>query len=327
MSSPTIRHILATLMALGASSTVAMAAPMAGSCAVFPADNIWNTPVDSLPVDPKSADYVSSIGGSETLKADFGSGEYEGSTIGIPYVTVPANQPDVPIVFAGFGNEPEPYTDESDAGPFPIPADAPVEGGLKSEGDRHVIVVQEGTCILFELYKAVPNADGSWNAVGSARFDLKSNDLRTEGWTSTDAAGLPIFPGLVRYDEIKTGEITHALRFTAPRTRQEFVWPARHYASSDDDPALPPMGQRFRLKASVDITRFSRTNQVILRALQVYGMILADNGSAWFISGAPDKRWSNDQLQSELPRLTGDDFEAVDATVFLQDNSSGVAGK
>jgi len=218
-----------------------------------------------------------------------------------------------------------PAVEESDAGPYPVPADAPIEGGTDSPDDRHVLVVQEQSCTLYEIYKAVPNADGSWNTVGSARFDLESNELRIAGWTSADAAGLPIFPGLVRHEEVASGEIRHALRFTAPRTSRAYVWPARHYASSSDDPALPPMGQRFRLKASVDIGRFSAENQVILRALQTYGMILADNGSAWFVSGAPNDAWDNDALNAELRQLVGSDFEAVDVSSLMRDADSGQA--
>jgi hypothetical protein len=295
-----------------------------GGCPVFPADNIWNRPVTNLPVDPNSDAYVRSIGAGERLHADFGAALYEGAPIGIPFVVVPAGQQNVPVVFAGFGDEPA-YPDESDAGAAPIPPDAPVEGGLQSGDDRHVIVVQKQSCTLFELYKAAPNPDGSWNAVASVRFDLKSNALRPDGWTSADAAGLPVFPGLVRYDEVAAGEITHALRFTAPRTRNAYVWPARHAASRRSDPGLPPMGQRFRLKASVEISGFSPANQVILRALQTYGMILADNGSPWFLTGAPDRRWNDEALQGELRRLTGADFEAVDVSALMRNPNSGAA--
>ncbi len=300
------------------------AGPTVGSCAVFPVDNIWNTPVDTLPVDPRSDDYVASIGSEKSLKADFASALYEGAPIGIPYVFVPRDQPMVPVVFADFGDEPA-TPDESDAGPYPIPPDAPIEGGPESSEDRHVLIVQEQSCTLFELYKAVPNADGSWNAVSSARFDLGTNELRIEGRTSTDAAGLPILPGLVRYDEIAAGEIAHALRFVAPRTQQKYVWPARHFASDNEDPALPPLGQRFRLKASVDISEFSPTNQVILKALKTYGMMLADNGSAWFLTGAPDARWDDDALNAEFRQVTGSDFEAVDVSSLMREADSGEA--
>jgi hypothetical protein len=304
--------------------TAALAQPVIGRCPVFPANNIWNTPVDTLPVDPRSGDYIASIGAAIGIKADFGSGLYENARIGVPFVGVTSDQPMVPIHFAGFGDEPEPYVDESDPGPYPIPPGAPIEGGPDAVRDRHVVVVQQGSCMLFELYKGVPNGDGSWNAVASARFDLESNDLRIDGWTSADAAGLPIFPGLARYDEVAAGRISHALRFTVPETRRDHLWPARHHASDSDDPALPPMGQRFRLKASVEISGFSPANQVILRALQTYGMILADNGSPWFISGAPHDLWDNDDLR-ELGRITGADFEAVDVTSLMNDPNSGEA--
>jgi hypothetical protein len=301
------------------------AAPSVGGCDVFPADNIWNARVDGLPVHASSDRYVASIGAHESLKPDFGAGLYEGRPMGIPYVVVPANQPMVPILFKPFGDEEEVNADESDPGPFPVPRDAPIEGGKDSTDDRHVLVVQERSCLLFELYKAVPNADGSWSAVASAIHGLRGNALRPDGWTSTDAAGLPIFPGLVRYEEVAAGEIAHALRFTAPRTQQAYVWPARHYASSTKDAALPPMGQRFRLKAEVDISGFSPANQVILRALQTYGMILADNGSPWFISGAPHGSWNNDELQDELRKLKGSDFEAVDVSSLMRNADSGQA--
>lgn len=296
---------------------------MIGGCPVFPGDNVWNTRVDALPADPRSAEYVASIGEGANLKGDFGSGQYEGAPVGIPYVVVPMNQPKVEIRYAPFEGE-EPAPDESDAGPYPIPRGAPIEGGPRSKDDRHVIVVQQGSCTLFELYKAVPNPDGSWNAASGARFDLEGHELRNDGWTSADAAGLPIFPGLVRHDEVAAGEIRHALRFTAPKTRKAYVWPSRHYASHSDDEALPPMGQRFRLKAGVDITQFSKKNQVILRALKAYGMFLADNGSPWFLSGAPHEAWNNDEL-NELRRLRGSDFEAVDTSTLMRDADSGQA--
>ena len=315
---------LGVVLASAQSGPALGAGPAIAGCPVFPADNIWNTPVTDLPTHQRSADYVASIGADMPLKADFGSGLYENAPIGIPYVVVHRDQADVPIHYAPFEDEAD-VAEESDPGPYPVPADAPIEGGLDSTDDRHVLVVQEQSCTLYELYKAVPNADGSWNAVGSARFDLESNELRPDGWTSADAAGLPIFPGLVRYEEVATGEINHALRFTAPRTAKAYVWPARHFASSSDDPALPPLGQRFRLKADVDVSRFSPTNQVILRALQIYGMILADNGSPWFLSGAPNDGWNNDSLNVELRQITGSDFEAVDASSLLVGDDSGQA--
>ncbi len=290
-------------------------------CPVFQLDNIWNTPVDKLPVDPRSAQYVASIGSDQPLRTDFGSGLHEGAPIGIPYVVVPFRQPKVPIHFRNFGDEAH-IADESDSGPYPIPRNAPIEGGPNSKDDRHVIVVQEGSCTLFEIYKAVPNADGSWNAVSAAKFDLEGHELRIDGRTSADAAGLPIFPGLVRFEEVAAGEIRHALRFTAPRTQRAYVWPARHFASRATEPALPPLGQRFRLRADVDISRFSPRNQVILRALKTYGMMLADNGSPWFLSGAPHGNWNDDELR-ELRRIKGTDFEAVDVSNLQAGPDSG----
>lgn len=287
-------------------------------CPILPADNIWNRRVDDLPVDTRSLQYVSSIGIDDTMHADFGSGVWPpGSTspIGIPFVEVPAGQPNVTITFTAYG-------DESDAGPYPIPADAPVEGGPSGDGDRHVLVLDPDACMLYELFYAWPQTDGSWEAASGAVYDLRSNALRPDGWTSADAAGLPILPGLVRYDEVATGAITHAIRFTAPRTRRSHVWPARHDASSSTDPSLPPMGQRFRLKASFDISGFSPDVQVILVALKQYGMILADNGSPWYLSGAPDSRWDNDVLH-ELGQIPGSAFEAVDVSALMVGPDSG----
>ena len=290
--------------------------PQVGICPVFPADNVWNARVDSLPVDPMSDAYVETIGASTHPHADFGSGTWEGAPIGIPYVIVPPDQPLVPIHIS-------PYGDESDPGPYPVPADAPIEGGSASTGDRHVLVVREGECRLYELYRAFPNPDGSWDAASAAIFDLSSNDLRQAGWTSADAAGLPILPGLVRYDEVASGEIRHAIRFTAPQTRRAYVWPARHFASSSTDPDRPPMGQRFRLKAGfvIDDT-FSPEGRVILRAFQRYGLILADNGSAWYVSGAPDERWDNSALRRDFDRVQGSDFEAIDVSSLMADPDS-----
>jgi len=301
------------------------ASPTVGGCPVFPADHIWNTPVDKMPVDPRSQQYIATIGAEKPLRADFGSGLYEGAPIGIPFVVVPMKQPKVAINFRAFEDE-EPATDESDPGPYPIPRDAPIEGGPDSKDDRHVIVVQEGSCTLFEIYKAVPNADGSWSTVGSAKFDLEGHELRRDSWTSADAAGLPIFPGLVRAEEIASGEIRHALRFTVPRTRKAYVWPARHAASRSIDEALPPLGQRFRLRADFDISKFSKTNRIILRALKTYGMMLADNGSAWFLNGAPHPDWNDDELR-ELRKVLGSDFEAVDVSSLMVDADSGQAIK
>ncbi len=322
---PAAARIGLALVVAGLSGAALAAGPIIGDCPVFPADNIWNARLDGLPVHPRSDDYVESIGADSPLKADFGAALENGAPIGIPFVVVPADQPDVPIRFAPFGDEAEAYADESDPGPFAVPADAPIEGGPDATGDRHVLVVQEESCILYELYKSAPNADGSWNAVSAARYDLSSNDLRPDGWTSADAAGLPIFPGLVRYEEVAAGEIVHALRFTAPETVRAYVWPARHFASRSEDPALPPMGQRFRLKADVDISGFSPATQVILRALKLYGMMLADNGAPWFVSGVGHERWDDDALNSEFRRLTGADFEAVDVSSLMAEPHSGRA--
>ncbi|MCI0544539.1 MAG: hypothetical protein L0Z49_08880 [Actinobacteria bacterium] len=291
------------------------------SCPVLPADNIWNTPVDDLPVHPLSGQYVSRIGSGASMHADFGSGVWplgSDSPIGIPYVTVGASQPDVAIQFTS-------WPGESDPGPYPVPADAPVEGGPSASGDRHVIVVDTADCVLYELFYAFPNGDGTWRAANGARHDLDSNALRPAGWTSADAAGLPIYPGLVRYEEVASGVIRHAIRFTAPQTKSAYVWPARHEASSITDPSYPPMGQRFRLKASFDISGFSWQTQVILQAMKIYGIILADNGSPWYISGAPDPRWDNDVLH-ELHQVEGSDFEAVDVSTLVVDPDSGQAG-
>ncbi|MGI8516859.1 MAG: hypothetical protein ACR2ME_00720 [Acidimicrobiia bacterium] len=294
--------------------------PPASGCSILPANNIWNTRIDGLPLAANSAAYISSIGFAATLHPDFGSGVWPPDTdspIGIPFVEVDASQPLVAINYTVYG-------DESDPGPFPIPSAAPIEGGPSSDGDRHVLVVDHAGCRLYELYRAFPQTDGSWNADSGAAYDLNSNTLRPDGWTSADAAGLPIFPGLVRYDEVAAGFIGHAIRFTAPSTQRAYVWPARHYASSSTDPDLPPMGQRFRLNASFDISGFSPEIQVILTAMKQYGLILADNGSAWYISGAPDERWNNDILR-ELKAIPGSAFEAVDVSGLQVSPDSGEA--
>ena len=297
--------------------TPAAAQPALGGCTVFPPDNIWNTRVDQLPVHPRSAEYVAAIGLAAPLHPDFGAGMWEGGPIGIPFVVVPAEQPPMAILFTEYG-------EESDPGPYPVPAAAPVEGGPEADGDRHVLVLRQGECKLYELYRAFPGAAGSWEAESGAVYDLGSHALRPAGWTSADAAGLPILPGLVRYEEVAAGEIAHALRVTAPATQAAYVWPARHLASDIVDPSYPPMGLRLRLRADLDLADFSPPVQVILRALQRYGLILADNGSPWFISGAPDPRWDDDMLR-ELKRLHGSDFEAVDVSSLQLDPDSGQA--
>jgi hypothetical protein len=269
---------------------------------LFPADNPWNQDISAAPVDPNSDNLIASIGLNTAFHPDFGT-TWAGAPNGIPYVVVSGAQGRVPITFTAYGGE-------SDPGPYPVPTDAPIEGGPGGTGDRHVLVVDRDNWKLYELYSAYPTGAG-WNAASGAVFDLNSNILRPAGWTSADAAGLPIFPGLARYDEVfGQKEIAHALRFTAQHTRRAYVWPARHFASSDPNPNLPPMGMRVRLKASFDISGYTPAMQVILRALRKYGMILADNGSNWYVSGAPDPRWSDDEL-STLKALKGSDFEVV----------------
>ena len=295
-------------------SAMAQEVPTIAGCPIFPADNVWNTPIDQLPVDSNSSIYITTIGATTGLHPDFGT-FWEGAPIGIPYNIVPGTQPRVSITFD--------YFDESDPGPYPIPPDADIEGGNESSGDRHILVLDEDNCVLYETYYSWPQPDGSWRAGSGAVYDLHSDALRPSGWTSADAAGLPILPGLVRYDEVASGEITHALRFTVQHTRKAFIWPARHYASNLTSTNYPPMGQRFRLEASFDISGFSPEVQVILRALKKYGMILADNGSNWYISGVPDSRWNDDTLVGELRLVKGSDFEAVDESSLMVDPDSG----
>jgi hypothetical protein len=312
--------LIASIASPDQSQAQSQAHQLAG-CTVFPADSIWNTRVDELPLDPSSSLYIDTIGSTTGVHADFGSGEYppgSGSPIGIPFDLVTAGQPPVPVSFL--------YDDESDPGPYPIPPDASIEGGPDSTGDRHVLVLETGSCTLYEVFDAVPHDDGAWWSGGSgALFALDSYALRPDGWTSADAAGLPILPGLVRYDEVDAGHIGHAIRFTVPQTRRAYVWPARHFASSLTGAQYPPMGQRFRLRADFDASGFSPPVQVILQALKEYGMMLADNGSSWFLSGVPDERWDNDQL-AELGAVKGSDFEAVDVSSLMIDPDSSQAG-
>jgi hypothetical protein len=298
-----IRLVAAVIALVAVAAPGASAAPKIAGCPVFPSNNAWNQRVDRLPLHPNSNAIVRSIGTSDTLHPDFGSGLWEGAPIGIPFVTGDAGQPKVPISFE--------YASESDPGPYPIPPNAPIEGGPGGDGDRHVIVVERSSCRLYEVFAAFPRASGArWEGGSGAIFNLRSNRLRPRGWTSADAAGLPILPGLARYEEVRRGRIQHALRFTAARTRAAFVYPARHFASDSKDPDLPAMGQRLRLKRGFNVSRFPRQARIVLAALKRYGMILADNGSDWYVSGAPHSGWNNDQL-SALKRVPGSAFEVV----------------
>jgi hypothetical protein len=277
--------------------------PTLAGCPVLPADNPWNQRVDRLPVATNSPQTIAAIGLSDPVHPDFGT-VYNGAPNGIPYAVVSGSTRKVPVKFT--------YASESDRGPYPLPPDAPIEGGSKSSGDRHVIVVDRSTCTDYELYDAHPLDGGArWTAGSGAIFNLRSDRLRPAGWTSADAAGLPILPGLARYSEVKAGAINHALRFTAPCTSPRYVYPARHEASTCSQANAPPMGLRVRLKASVDISHLPRQARIVAQALKRYGMILADNGSPWYISGAPDASWSDAALH-ELDHLTGRDFQVVD---------------
>jgi hypothetical protein len=280
----------------------------------FPTDNLWNQNIAGAPVDPNSAAIINYIGASDPVHPDFGSGEYNGSSIGIPYTVVDSQQAPVVINFTAYG-------DESDPGPMPVPATAPIEGYPNpGTGDRHVLVLDNSNCWLYELYSSYPQTDGSWNAASAAVWDLLADGQRPLTWTSADAAGLSIFAGLARYDEVASGAIKHALRFTLQNSRAAFVPPASHWAATTSNANAAPMGMRMRLKASFNISGFSATNQVILTALQQYGMIMADNGSNMYISGAPDDRWDNDDLHN-LDQVTAADFEVVQMNpIYTQSN-------
>jgi len=274
--------------------------PVLGGCQMFPADNPWNTDISKYPVDPKSSAYLKSMAASTTnLHADFGTNP----KWGIPFVVVPSTQPRVRVSFL--------YSSESDPGPYPIPPNAPIEGGPNATGDRHVLVLQSGTCKLFEMGGAHPHDGGKrWTAAAGAIFSLSSNALRPDGWTSADAAGLPMIPGMVKYSEVSAGAIDHALRYTAEHTQRGFIHPATHFASNSSDPALPPMGLRLRLRASFDLRPYRGQALVILVALKKYGMFLAQNGSNFYINGTSDSRWSNADLD-QLKNVPGSAFEAV----------------
>ncbi len=288
-----------TALAAVAAAALAASSPTLAGCPVFPASSVWNRPVDRLPVAADSAAIVASIGADLPLHGDFGSGLYDGAPIGIPITVVRKSQRKVTVRFQ--------YSDESDRGPYPIPDNVRIEGGRASDGDRHAILVDRDRCRLYELYALYPH----WRAGSGAIWDLRSNRLRPAGWTSADAAGLPILPGLARFDEARRGAIRHALRFTVQRSRRAYVYPARHFASDLTDPRLPPMGLRLRLKASFDVRGFPPQARIVLAALKRYGMIVADNGTSWYVTGAPDPGWRNDDLHT-LGRVKGSDFEVVD---------------
>jgi hypothetical protein len=287
-------------LAAGGSAPRAPYLSAAPRCPLFPASNVWNRRVDKLPVASSSAAVVRSIGLGTGLHADFGSGLWEGAPIGIPYDVVTKRTPRSKVAFE--------YDDESDHVGYPIPARVHVEGG----SDHHALLVDRDACRLYELGGLERNG-GRWHAWAGATWNLRSNRVRPASWTSADAAGLPILPGLARWDEAKRGAIRHALRFTVERTRRAYVYPARHYASDLTDPSLPPMGLRLRLKAGFDVSRYPRQARIVLVALKRYGMIVADNGADWYISGAPDPHWSNDQLHT-LGRVLGSNFEVVDTS-------------
>jgi len=270
----------------------------------FKANSLWNTNIANAPLDPNSDAIINFIGSGVHLHPDFGAGLYNGSTIGIPYQVMPGSQPFMTINYQAYG-------DESDSGPMPIPFNALIEGfPAPDDGDRHVLVIDKGNCWLYELYRAFKQPDGSWNADSGAVWDLTSNQQRPYTWTSGDAAGLPIMPGLVRYDEVASGVIKHAVRFTLKYSKQAFTPPASHWAPNSSDPLAAPMGMRMRLKAGFDMSGYPADDQVILTALKQYGMIMADNGGSMFISGTPDNRWNNDHLDL-LKQLTAANFEVL----------------
>jgi len=292
-----IGTLLGAAVPVGSAWSASAPPPREYGCPLFPASNSLNQDISHAPADPSSARYIASIGLGGHLHPDFGTNP----SYGIPYTVVGAHQPKVPIVFSEFGEESEP-------GPYPIPASAPVEGAAEA-GDRHVLVLQRGSCRVYELYSARRRGSG-WEAGSGAVFNLRSNALRPEGWTSADAAGLPILPLLVRYPEVRAGHIEHALRVTVQRTQRGYIHPATHFASSSSDPSLPPMGLRLRLKAGYSLAGFHGESLVILRALKRYGLIVADNGSSWYITGAPDPRWKDEDLE-QIKRVPGSAFEAV----------------
>ncbi len=298
-----MRLVLLAVLAAAVLTPGALAAPLpeAPGCPVFPASSVWNKPVNKLPLQKNSAAIVKAIGAGLNVHADFGSGLWDGGPIGIPVTVVDSAQPKSPVDFH--------YDEESDPGPYPIPTDVAIEGGPAADGDRHAIIVDRDSCTLYELFDLHP----AWDAGSGAIWNMRSNALRPRGWTSADAAGLPILAGLARYDEVASGVINHALRFTVKRSRRAFIYPARHFASSYTSPSLPPMGLRLRLRANFPVASFPPQARVVLRALKRYGMIVADNGSSWYISGVPDPGWNNDQLHT-LHRVKGSDFRVVNTS-------------
>jgi hypothetical protein len=318
-SSSVTLQVTGSTQASNCSSMVAGQGATLGGFVPFPANSLWNTDISSAPVDANSAAIINFIGGTTGIHPDFGAGQYQGSTIGIPYLTVNGTQPLLPINFTAYGSE-------SDPGPMPIPVSAPIEGYPNpGTGDRHVLVLDNQNCFLYELFSSYPQAS-SWNADSASVWDLLANEQRPYTWTSADAAGLPIFPGLARYDEVAAGSIPHALRFTLQNSRAAFIPPASHWAGNSSNSNAAPMGMRMRLKAGFDTSSYSATNQIILNALKKYGMIMADNGSNMYISGAPDDRWDNSDLHN-LGQVTASDFEVVQMTpLYTQSNvPSGAA--
>ncbi|MEU4731977.1 hypothetical protein [Streptomyces sp. NPDC023588] len=289
-------------------------APDAGSCPTSPADSFWRAPVDALPVHPRSAQYVASIGAEAPLHPDFGSGLSDGRPFGIPITVSDAQVPESTVTLD--------YAEESETSGYRIPQNAKIENGPASDGDRHVVVWDRALCKSYELWDAHPQGGNAWHAGSGAVFDLRSNRLRPDGWTSADAAGLAVLPGLVRPDEAASGRIDHAIRITVPRSDQSYVWPARHQAGSAADPSLPPMGLRLRLKGAVDTSRLPAQAKAVAEALKTYGAIVADNGSAWFLSGEENAAWDNAQLDA-LKGFKGSDFEAVDASGLMRSPDSG----
>ncbi len=293
--------VLVGIIVSGTSLSLAWQSADLSQIAIFPPDNYWHWDISQYQIHPNSVNFVASVGLTSALHPDFGT-VYNGAPMGIPYHLVGKNQPKIPINFTDYG-------DESDPGPYPIPLNGLVEGNDSLSGDRHILAIDSDGKMLYELFVAIPKVD-HWDAACGAKFDLASNAMRPVTWTSADAAGLPILPGLVRYDEIARGEIDHAIRMTVVTTQRKYLWPAQHYASSNTSVNVPPMGLRFRLKASVNISTLPRAAKIVAMALKRYGMIVADNGGNWYISGAPDDRMPDDELNA-LKTLKGSDFEAI----------------